>query len=250
MSVRYEVAEDGVGIVTLCDPKGLNAVDPAVADDLAAALRAVEAHPDVQVILLQAEGRAFCVGGNLGYFAGTDDLHDEVLRAGAAVNALAPLLAESPKISVAVAHGAVAGGGVGLLLAADVVVAARNTKLTLGYELIAQSPDGGASWFLPRDIGYRRALAMYLTSERIDADRALELGMVTHVADDDAAHRLGRELAAKIAAGSSAAHAAAKRLFRQAASTPLKEQLDEEIAQFADNTRRPEFTAAVRGALS
>jgi len=144
-----------------------------------------------------------------------------------------------------VAHGAVAGGGVGLLLAADVVVAAHSTVLTLGYEQIAQSPDAGASWFLPRDIGYRRALAMYLTSERVDAQRALELGMVTHVAEDDRAHTLGRELAANIAAGSAAAHAATKRLFRQAARTPLSQQLDDEIALFADNTRRPEFVAAL-----
>lgn len=250
MSVRCEVADDGVGIVTLCDPQGVNAVDPAVARDLAAALHAVDADPDVKVILLQAEGKAFCVGGNLGYFAGAENLHDEVLRAGEAVNALAPVLAESPKISVAVAHGAVAGGGVGLLLAADVVVAARNTKLTLGYELIAQSPDGGASWFLPRDVGYRRALAMYLTSERIDAQRALEFGMVTHVAADDEAHALGRELSTRIAAGSFAAHAAAKRLFRQAARTPLAQQLEDEIALFADNTRQPEFVAAVAALFS
>jgi 2-(1,2-epoxy-1,2-dihydrophenyl)acetyl-CoA isomerase len=250
MSVRYEVADDGVGIVTLCDPQGVNAVDPDVARGLAAALHAVDADPDVKVILLQAEGKAFCVGGNLGYFAGAEDLHDEVRRAGEAVNALAPVLAESPKISIAVAHGAVAGGGVGLLLAADVVVAARSTKLTLGYELIAQSPDGGASWFLARDVGYRRALAMYLTSERIDAQRALELGMVTHVAADDEAHAVGRELATKIAAGSFAAHAATKRLFRQAARTPLAQQLEDEIERVADNTRQPEFVAAVAALLS
>jgi 2-(1,2-epoxy-1,2-dihydrophenyl)acetyl-CoA isomerase len=243
--VRFGVGDDGVAVVTLCDPRGVNAIDSEVAAELAGALRAVASDPAAKVIVVQAEGKAFCVGGDMAQFAAAEDLHDEVLRAGEAINTLAGVMSETPKITVAVAHGAVAGGGVGLLLSADVVVAARSTVVTLGYELLATNPDAGASWFLSRDIGYRRALAMYLTSERIGAQRALELGMVTHVVDDDQAHAFARELAAKVAAGSFAAHAAAKRLFRQAASTPLARQLEDEIAMFADNTRRPEFAAAV-----
>lgn len=246
MSVRYEIGDDGVGVVTLCDPRAVNAIDSSVATALSGALDAVERDPQVKVILLRAEGRAFCVGGDVSAFdAASDALHDEVLRLGPSINALARAMAETPKITLAVAHGAAAGGGLGLLLSADVVVAARSTVFTLGYELLATSPDAGGSWFLPRDIGYRRALAMYLSSERIDAERAFELGMVTHVVDDEEAQTVGRELAARIAAGSFAAHAAAKRLFRQAAATPLARHLEDEITLFADNARRPEFAAAV-----
>jgi 2-(1,2-epoxy-1,2-dihydrophenyl)acetyl-CoA isomerase len=250
MNVRHEIAADGVGVVTLCDPRGVNAISSAVGYELASALAAVVENPDVKVILLQAEGHAFCVGGDIGSMCDSADLHDEVLRAGEPIKALARCMAATPKITVAVAHGAVAGGGVGLLLSADVVVAARSTMITLGFELLATNPDAGTSWFLPRDVGYRRALAMYLSSERIGAERALELGMVTHVVDDEQAHAFARELAAQVASGSFAAHAAAKRLFRQAAATPLERHLEDEIALFADNTRRPEFAAAVAGFLS
>jgi 2-(1,2-epoxy-1,2-dihydrophenyl)acetyl-CoA isomerase len=247
VSIRHEIGADGIGVVTLCDPRGVNAIAPATAQALADALRALDRDPAARVILLQAEGKAFCVGADLSFAASAEDLHDEVLRAGEAINTLAGAMSESPKITVAVAHGAVAGGGLGLLLSVDLAVAAPDTVLTLGYELLATNPDAGASWFLPRDIGYRRALAMYLLNERIDARRALELGMITHVAEDP--HALGRALAAKLAAGSFAAHAAAKRLFRQAAHTPLQRHLQDEIGLFADNTRRPEFAAAVAAFL-
>jgi 2-(1,2-epoxy-1,2-dihydrophenyl)acetyl-CoA isomerase len=249
VSIRSELS-DGVATVTLCDPRGRNALDVESSRLLADALSSAAADPAARVILLRAEGRAFCVGGAIDFFERAGDaLHDDILEIGEAINVIIRLLHQGPKITIAAAHGAVAGGGVGLLAAADVVLAARGTVLTLGYELLATSPDAGASWFLPRDIGYRRALALYLSSERISAERALELGLVTELVADDELDSTARELAARIAKGSPVAHAAAKRLFRGAASTPLERHLEDEIRAFADNTRRPEFADGVAAFL-
>lgn len=250
MRVRLEV-EDGIATVTLVDPGGHNQLDLPASREVAAAVAAAEQDPGARVILLRAEGTAFCAGGSLDSFehAGAD-VHDEVLRVFEALNPTIRLLHETPKITIAAAHGAVAGGGLGLMAAADVVLLARGTVLTLAYEPLAASPDMGVSWFLPRDIGYRRALALYLSSERIDAEQALDLGLVTYVVDDEELEGRSRELARTIAHGPHGAHAATKRLLRQATETPLERQLEDESRSFADNTRLPDFRAGVAAFLS
>jgi 2-(1,2-epoxy-1,2-dihydrophenyl)acetyl-CoA isomerase len=246
---RLEVG-DGVATVTLSDPGGPNALDLEAVRELAGAIEAAGADPAARVILLRAEGAAFCAGGSIEFFADAgDQLHDRLLDFFEVLNPAVRLLHDTPKITIAAAHGAVAGGGIGLMAAADVVLIARSTVVTLAYEPLAASTDAGVSWFLARDIGYRRALALYLSSERIDAQGALELGLVTYVVDDDELEKRSRALAQRIAAGSPTAHASAKRLLRQAAVTGLGPQLDDEARAFADNARRPEFGAGVAAFL-
>ena len=102
------------------------------------------------------------------------------------------------------------------MLAHDIVLAEERTVFALGYSRIGTSPDGGNSYFLTRDLGYRRALELYLLNERIDAGRAHELGLVNRVtpaADSTSPPRSSR---ARLAAGPWRAHAAAKRLLRRA----------------------------------
>ncbi|MGW2308820.1 enoyl-CoA hydratase/isomerase family protein [Actinomadura luteofluorescens] len=248
MSARVEVAE-GVATITIGDPHGRNALDLESVRALAAAVAAAAGSP-ANVILLRAEGTAFCVGGSIDFFADCGDaLHDRLLEFFEVLNPAVRLLHETPKITIAAAHGAVAGGGVGLMAAADVVLMARSSVVTLAYEQLGASPDAGVSWFLARDIGYRRALALYLSSERIDAQQALELGLVTSVVEDDELERHCREFALRAAAGSPVAHTAAKRLLRQASVSGLDRQLEDESRAFADNARRPEFARGVAAFL-
>lgn len=245
MSVRLEVAA-GVATVTLARVEARNSIDIPMAMAFRARVQEAVARDDVGVILVRADGPAWCVGGALDVFheAG-DGAHDYLIELGRSINPLVTTLHECSQITVAAVHGAVGGGGVGIMLSHDVVLAAEHTVFALGYSRIAGSLDGGSSYFLTRDVGYRRALDLYLTNERLDAARALELGMVNRVVPDDDLQDEAAAVAARFATGPWKAHASAKRLLRQAGDGLLARQLDDEIRWFADNTREADFGEGV-----
>lgn len=249
MNVLLDVA-DGVATITLAKVDTRNSIDIPFAAEIRARVQEAAGRDDVGVILVRADGPAWCVGGAIDVFREAGDgAHEYLHGLGRSINPLVTTLHECPKITIAAVHGAVGGGGVGIMLSHDIVLAAERTVIALGYSRIATNPDGGTSYFLTRDIGYRRALDLYLTNERLDARRAHELGMVNRVFPADELHTAAASLAAEIAAGPWKAHASAKRLLRQAGDGLLARQLDDEIRWFADNTREADFAEGLRAFL-
>jgi 2-(1,2-epoxy-1,2-dihydrophenyl)acetyl-CoA isomerase len=241
---------DGVATVTLAKVKARNSIDIPMATEICERLREAAARDDVGVILVRADGPAWCVGGAIDAFLDVGDgMHAYMLELGKPINALLRILHECDKITIAAVHGAVGGGGVGIMLAHDIVLAQEGTVFALGYSRIGTSPDGGNSYFLTRDVGYRRALELYLLNERVDAAEAHELGMVNRVVPAGELDAVAREFAAKVAAGPWRAHAAAKTLFRRANDGLLNRQLDDEIRMFADNTRESDFNEGLSSFL-
>jgi 2-(1,2-epoxy-1,2-dihydrophenyl)acetyl-CoA isomerase len=239
--VKLAVA-DGVATVTLAKVKARNSIDIPMSEAICARLREAAGRDDVGVILVRADGPAWCVGGAIDAFLDVGDgMHSYMLELGKSINALLHTLHECQKITIAAVHGAVGGGGVGIMLAHDVVLAQEGTVFALGYSRIGTSPDGGNSYFLTRDVGYRRALELYLLNSRIDAEQAQALGMVNRVVARGELDGAAGELAAEIASGPWLAQAAAKTLLRRAGDGLLARQLDDEIRMFADNTRERDF---------
>ena len=141
--VRLDVA-GGVARVTLAKTAARNAIDIAMAVNWAAAVGEAAARDDVSVIVVRAEGPAWCVGGDIGAFKELGDgMHAYMLELGKPVNALVTTLHECDKVTIAAVHGAVGGGGLGFMCAHDLVLAAEGTVFALGYARIATSPDGG-----------------------------------------------------------------------------------------------------------
>jgi 2-(1,2-epoxy-1,2-dihydrophenyl)acetyl-CoA isomerase len=132
------------------------------------------------------------------------------------------------------------------MAATDIVLASVNTKFTFAYRRLGLSPDAGGTYFLARDLGYRRALELYLTNDTIDAATALSLGLVTRVVPDSRLVEEASGLAQQIAAGPRQAQATTKRLFRQAGDGLLARQLDDEIRWLADNARCSDFAEGIR----
>lgn len=238
--------DGGVATVTLADPDGVN----PLTDDYVARLREVVTRavrdPEVAVIVLRAEARAFCAGGDIDWFAGhPETLHEEIVDLIDDVTALIGGLHEGPKITIAAVHGAVAGGGLGIALACDLVVAADDTAFAIAYGRIGASPDLGVTTFLARDVGYRRALELCLLDEHLSAEDARELGLVNRVVPAAALDDEVREIAGRIAAGPREANATAKRLLRGAARTALADQLGDELRSVADLSRTDDWARGI-----
>ncbi|MCW2921058.1 MAG: enoyl-CoA hydratase/carnithine racemase [Thermoleophilia bacterium] len=251
MQDGIHVKLDGqVAIVTLASADGKNALDRAMLDRIGPAMREADGLEGANVILVRSAGPHFSVGGDVRMFATEGERSGDVLEEiGPSVNLAALTLHESDKITVCAVRGAVGGGAIGFMGACDVVFASTTATFSLGYSMIATSPDAGASWFLVRDIGYRRALELYLTSERFDAARAGELGIVTRVVDDASLDADALEFARMVARGPQQALRSGKRLLRQASREQLAAQLDDEIATFASNARHSDFAEGIAAFL-
>jgi 2-(1,2-epoxy-1,2-dihydrophenyl)acetyl-CoA isomerase len=231
--------------ITLDRPAAGNAIDPVMAEQLAAALAGRPAQ--TRTVLLLGNGERFCVGGDVRAFAGVDDdagafvgqlAHDwhEVIRA----------LLRCPVPVVAGVQGAVAGAGVGLIGACDIVVCARSTKIRPAYGAIGYSPDGGTSWALTRALGAPRALELMLTDGALTAAEAHASGLVARLAEDEDLHEAATALAHAVAAGPVRAMVRTRSLVRQAAVRTLDEQLDDEARLIAESAADPEGREGVR----
>jgi 2-(1,2-epoxy-1,2-dihydrophenyl)acetyl-CoA isomerase len=224
---------DGIATITLNRPDFRNAVTPPMTDMLVAVTEQVERDEAVRCVVLQGGGGCFSAGGDVANF------HRELTqnRAQYAAN-LELRLAQSnlmmgrlrrmPKPVLASVHVAVSGIGFSMALASDFVIAAEGTTFVLVHRHIALAPDGGASYFLPRIVGERRALELALLGDRFDAAKALELGIVNWTCPAEDLKQRTADLARKLANGPTAAMANAKALIRTSLDRNWTEMAAEE----------------------
>ncbi|AHH19849.1 putative enoyl-CoA hydratase [Nocardia nova SH22a] len=225
MTVRCRI-DDAVARITLADPRRGN---PLTHESTAALLEALHQAraARVRVVVLDAEGWAFCVGGDLSAFAASAAPAAYVAELADLLHRVVLELHDMDAIVVSVVHGAAAGAGFPLALAADLVLATPEARFTLGYTKVGLTPDGGAT-LLARTIGVHRALALALSNDTIDSADALKLGLVTHVSADPAAAI--RTIAGDLVAGAPEAQRTVKRLMRAAVPTDIAAVLDREAA--------------------
>jgi 2-(1,2-epoxy-1,2-dihydrophenyl)acetyl-CoA isomerase len=231
----------GVARVTLVRPEAGNAINPSFVAELRQHAESLAELPEVRVVVLSAEGDNFCVGGDLSYFATLGD-DVELAIAGLADDFHAGITAllELDAPLIAVVRGAAAGGGLSLVCAADLVLAAESSRFTMAYTGAGLSPDGGSSWFLPRVVGLRVAAEMLLTNRRLSATEAEDAGIVTEMIPDQELDAAAETLADRLAAGPTRAFGSVKRLLRASATSTLAEQLEAEAAEIAHNAWLPD----------
>jgi 2-(1,2-epoxy-1,2-dihydrophenyl)acetyl-CoA isomerase len=226
--ILFEISGD-VATITLNRADALNTIHIGLADALGDAVDAAE-KSGARALLLKGAGRVFSAGGDIARF---DDPKTYAEVANATMAQFHPAilkLAQSRLPTVAAVHGAVAGAGISMMLACDFAIAGAGTRFTLAYAMIGASLDGGASWFLPRAVGLRRAKELAMLSDVIDAATAERLGLINRVVGDDAVVGDASNLVRRLAAGPTAAFAAIKRQINSAAAADLEQQLDDERA--------------------
>lgn len=256
-ALTYQVA-DGVATVRFDRPERGNASDAATARDLHEVAARAAADPAVRAVLLCASGANFNVGGDITMFTAIPaaELPSALGRMLDDFNAALEILAGLDAPIVAAVRGAVAGGAVGLLGLADIVVAAEDAEFTLAYAGIGMSADGGTSWYLPRLLGMRRAQELFLLNRRFGAAEALDWGLVTTVVPGDELDGEAASIVTRLAAGPTRSLGEMRRLLRDSFATDLHTQLAAEqasivrVAGSADvaeglraftERRRPEF---------
>lgn len=244
-TVLYEVHER-VARLTLNRPKSLNALNLDMIGALRTATARAEVDPGVRAILVTGAGEHFMAGGDLKWFREQLALPPQERqplfeRTIADVHQTTQQLRRCDKPVVAAVRGAVAGFGLSLMLAADLALAADDAYFTLAYCNIALSPDGGATWSLPRAAGMKRAAEIALLGDRFDARQALDWGLVNRVVAGDELLPQAEKLAARLAAGPAEALAGTKRLLNAAFETSLTEQLHAEQRAFAACGVNPDF---------
>lgn len=230
--------------ITLDRPETGNALTPAMAAELGAAFAALPG--TARAVLLLAHGPRFCVGGDVRSFAGADDPGSFVGQLAHDWHAVIRAMLTCPVPVVAGVQGAVAGAGIGLLGACDLVVCARTTRIRPAYGALGFSPDGGTSWALTRALGAPRALDLMLTDGSLTAAEAHLSGLVARLVEDEDLRATAVALAHEVAAGPVRAMVRTRSLVRRAAIRTLDEQLDDEAQLITESAADPEGREGVR----
>lgn len=231
--------EGAVALLRLNRPAALNALDAPTTAAFLQACRALSGDPGVRAVLVCGAGSSFGVGGDLAAMRG--DAAAVAARLIEGLHGGLKLLAAMDAPVIASVHGTVAGGSLSLALGCDLAIAADTASFNLAYARIGASCDGSSSWALPRLVGLRRAIALALLCETMDAAEALRIGLVNRVVPAAQLEAESLALARRLAAGPTLAFGRLKRLLRQSFEHSFAEQLDAEALAFGDSTRTADF---------
>jgi 2-(1,2-epoxy-1,2-dihydrophenyl)acetyl-CoA isomerase len=212
--LRYECGA-GLARITLADADRGDPLTPELAVELQRAVRRARID-DARVVVLDSEGRAFSVGGDVGAFAAADDREQMVDDLAETLHRTISDLHRMDAVVVSVVRGVAAGAGVALAAAADVVLAGASARFTLAYTKLGFSPDGGSS-LLTASLGLHRALHLALLNPVLSAQQAQAAGLVAEVHPDAELEAAADRVLAQLLAGSRTARVAAKRLLREVA---------------------------------
>lgn len=230
----------GRGDANAMDLQFVRELDESVADITAAADAGT-----VDVLVLHAVGGNFCVGGDVAEFAAVADLASHVGEMLRHANRAVQRLHELDIPVVARWQGAAAGGGIGLILAADLVVADPTATLTGGYSAVGLSPDAGVSWALPRRVGSARARDILLTNRRVEIEELVALGIVSRTADAEGLDAAVARAVEQLLRVPGDAARAAKRLTRIVGADDLASHLSLESESMATLAAGAHVEAAI-----
>lgn len=220
---------DGVATLTLNRPESLNALSVTLKESLGAALVEVARDTSVRAVVLTGSGRGFCVGQDLREHVTALESDPAPLRTVTEhYNPIVHTLATMPKPVIAAVNGMAAGAGAGLAFACDFRLAAPSAGFLIAFANIGLTLDTGVSWTLPRLVGAARATALCLLAEPIKADAALDMGLVNAIIPDENLAAEAHTLAARLAAGPTAAYAAIRESLAFAATATLDQTLEKE----------------------
>lgn len=234
-TIDYAV-HDAVATICLNRPDQRNAIDMRMAEETLEVARRIAADDSIRAVFICGNGPALSVGGDIDYF-----LARSGERFGALLAQMTTPFHEAFRVLsridapiVTAAHGAVAGGGLGYVYAADLVIAADDTKFVTAFAALGLSGDGGGTWHLPRLIGARRAAEAYLRNRPINAAEALEWGLVNELVPSGELRGRAEAVARELASGPTRGFGRMRALLRDSLHNDLSTQLLAETEALRD----------------
>jgi len=224
---------EGVAVVTINQPKTMNALTQPVLDDLMAASADISGDDEVKVVVLTGTGRAFCAGGDINRFmegftqnSGIDYIDG--------IHTCIRSWANMKKPVIAAVNGAAAGAGLGIMLLCDISIMSEDAKVSCAFINMGLIPDCGVAYFLPRMIGMQRAKELIFTGKVLKAGDAYQLGLTSKVVPADELMEKTMELAKQLAKGPSYALRMSKRMLGMSLDMPFDDLLRLESMLQAD----------------
>lgn len=255
--------EGAVGVITIDRPERFNAMDVATAQEFRKAGLQFARAEDVRCVVIRGTNGVFCSGADLKYIrdrGDTDDfgyLHPAGVGPGQGygesfkqileyLHSTISEIKRAPKPFLAAVDGVAAAGGFGIAMACDLVFASERATFEWAYHKTGLTGAESSTFFLPRLVGLRKAMELVLLNPRLTAQRAHAMGLVTGVFPDATFDHEVMDVAARLAAGPTAAYAVAKSLINQAAGVDqLDYHLDEELRHLARIADGPDFAAGL-----
>lgn len=248
--VLYEV-DDAVATLTLNLPAKLNPIAKPLQEDLRDALARAAEDRAVRAVVITGAGKAFCVGADLSAMrepASGRTLGDETAEWMQSLsNPLITTIRAMPVPVVSAVNGPAAGAGVGLALAADVVLAARSAYFYLPFlPKLGIVPDLGTTWFLERFVGRARAVGMTMLNEKLSAEQAAQWGLIWSAVDDADLRTQALALAQRLAKLPAHAAREVRAAYDSAGRVSLVEQMRYEAERQRELLDAPSFAEGVK----
>jgi 2-(1,2-epoxy-1,2-dihydrophenyl)acetyl-CoA isomerase len=223
--IRFEI-DGAIAQITLHRPDAAHGLNSQMARELKQAAKLCDQDPRIKVVVLSAQGRFFCAGGDLReMLAHGDAIGDAAQALADDFHAAIALLTNMQAVLIIAVNGVAAGGGFSLALIGDIVLAAESASFTMAYTRAGLCPDGASSYFLPRLVGLRRAQELMLTNRTLSAAEACAMGMVTRVVADSELQQEADRLAQQLAEGARLSNAYVKKLLLAGAVNDLDAQM-------------------------
>ncbi|WKV12025.1 enoyl-CoA hydratase/isomerase family protein [Marivirga harenae] len=224
--LKYEL-QDGVCTITFNRPDFYNAFNDGISYEFQKALKDAGKDPDVRVIVITGEGKAFSSGQDLKSARDEDDkmFYNSLEKR---YNPIIRAMRKLPKPIIARLNGVAAGAGCSLALAADMIIAAESSKMIEVFINIGLVPDSGSSFFLPNLVGYQKAFELCAMGTKITAHEAHELGIVNKVVKDEDLDAAVKSYTDYFAKAPTKSIGMIKKMLNKAATSSLDDMLEYE----------------------
>jgi 2-(1,2-epoxy-1,2-dihydrophenyl)acetyl-CoA isomerase len=251
-------------VIRLASPENRNSMTKEMREQLGKAVEIAESDPSIRSVFLTADGPTFCSGGDLGMLSQQCDPWPVHRRFRNLSRWLIPLITLEKPVVVGV-RGHAVGGGFGLAITGDVLIAGESARFMAGFYRLGTVPDIGVMYHLPRLIGMAQTKKFIYSGATMEPQQALALGLVTKVVSDDEVEAAGLAEAQRLAAGPAEVMGMAKALMARSFETSLTDmfafegfgqvlamsnpEFREGVAALMEK-RRPDFEGAAAGTLN
>ncbi len=238
--------QGSIATLTFNRPDVYNAMNAELIHAMRDVTADIAASKTIRAVILKGAGKAFLAGGDVGlFYKQRETLVETVKPLGNALHEGIKNIRNMPFPVIAQIHGACAGAGLSVAMAADFAIAAEGAQFNTAYTKIGLSPDGGSTFFLPRYVGMKRALELTMLADMFDAKAAAAMGIINRAVPADLLELEVATLAERLSNGATQAFARAKKLINQSFITPIDKQLDDEIAFFTECAKTNDFKEGV-----